>query len=134
MVRKQNANTRYSYSSKKSKTCYSSTKGTPLSAYCSLPEAEQAADYANITYKSNLVPYKCAKCKDWHLSPADRQTPSKTCTDCISANGKPKELYTLQKDAKARAKILNKEQQVKLYIYKCPYNSGWHLTKSKLRR
>ena len=115
----------------KSNTCFSSTTGKPLSVYSSKSTAQKGADYVNQEYDNNLVPYQCKTCKKWHLSPKDRQTPSKVCPKCISRNGKRKALYKSQNDADNRASILAKEQGVDLLVYKCPHNRGWHLTKGQ---
>jgi len=107
----------------KSATCFSRT-GEPLTEYDSKYEAQEGADYANIEYGNNLIPYKCHKCGLWHLSPEARQTPSIQCGIC------GKSLYKTKKDAEKRAAILRKELGARLRVYRCPCNDGWHLTKA----
>ncbi len=114
---------------RKSLTCMNRRTGKPLTEYDSEYEAIDAAEYVNRTYRLNLVPYKCHKCGLWHLSPKNRQTPSKKCYNCLDAAGAPKDLYRTREIAERRAEILYYEKGVSLNIYKCPYANGWHLTK-----
>ncbi|MBW1649624.1 MAG: hypothetical protein JRJ44_02895 [Deltaproteobacteria bacterium] len=106
----------------KSATCFSRT-GEPLTEYNFEQNAREGADYANIEYGNNLIPYRCHTCGLWHLSPKNRQTPSIECGICRKA------LYKTKKDAEKRAVILKKEEGERLRVYRCPYNDGWHLTK-----
>jgi len=114
----------------KSKTCIGKKTGKPLAEYGTEDEAQEAALYANATYKRHLTPYLCSVCNRWHLSPVNRQTPSKKCTACVGGDGQPKDTYTSETDAKRRAAIIRKESGVSLRVYGCPYGNGWHLTKS----
>ncbi len=114
----------------KSKTCTGKTTGKPLTEYGSENEAAEAAQYASANYKRQLTPYLCQTCGKWHLSPANRQTPSQKCAHCAGADGRPKDTYRNEKEAKLRAAIIRKESGVSLRAYPCPYGSGWHLTKS----
>ncbi len=119
--------------SRNSPTCKSGKTGRPLTEYDTKAEAKAAAGYANKTYRNNnLVPYKCKQCGFWHLSPADRQTPSETCPVCRGADGKPKESYSSQENAQRRADIILKEQSVILKVYECEHGNGWHLTKQNI--
>jgi len=113
----------------KSTTCFNTRNGKPLSEYNSEVEAEGAAIHANKQYRTNLTPYQCDRCGQWHLSPQNRQTPSTSCNLCTDAFGHSKELYQTRETAQQRAKIIRKEKGVQLSVYQCPYNTGWHLTK-----
>jgi hypothetical protein len=113
----------------KSQTCVGKQTGKPLTEYDSLQEAEEGADYAKKTYRSDLVPYQCEVCGLWHLSPKSRQTPSEKCPFCKGANGQAKDAYQSQNDAKRRADILRKEQGVSLKVYACEHSDKWHLTR-----
>jgi len=104
-------------------------KGEPLIEYESRDDAEEGIIYARENYESNLVPYFCKDCGKWHLAPQNRQTPSRTCEFCIDSSGKHKELYETEHGAAQRAKILEVEQGIKLRVYPCPHDSGYHLTK-----
>jgi len=117
--------------SRKSKMCMSTRTGEPLTKYDSKNEARTGANYVNSTYGNNLVPYQCDKCNYWHLAPANRQTPSKKCQYCTDSNGRQKDLYETKKGAELRAEILYEEKGMRLTVYKCPTNKGWHLTKRK---
>jgi hypothetical protein len=112
----------------KSNTCFKKD-GQPLTVFFSEYEAQEGADYANSTYDNNLSPYQCKKCDGFHLSPANRQTPSTQCSRCKGADGAPKNLYETEQGAQRRAIILYTERNTNLYAYPCPYHKGWHLTK-----
>jgi hypothetical protein len=114
----------------KSKTCTGKKTGKPLTEYGSESEAREAALYAGAEYKRTLTPYLCPACGKWHLSPANRQTPSKRCAFCTGSDGQPKDAYATEPDAKRRASIIRKESGVSLRAYPCQYGNGWHLTKS----
>ena len=114
---------------RKSSSCFSKRHGKPLSVYASRWAAQQSADYENHHYGNDLVPYHCYRCGEWHLSPQDRQTPNTKCRHCRGFDGKHKNLYVSETYAGKRAAILKKEKGISLRTYKCPYNSGWHLTK-----
>ena len=113
----------------KSETCIGKMTGKPLTEYDSLQEAEEGADYAKKTYRSNFVPYRCETCGMWHLSPKGRQTPSEKCPFCKGANGQAKDAYRNQREAQRRADILRKEQGVSLKVYACEHSNAWHLTR-----
>jgi len=114
----------------KSKTCTGKKTGKPLTEYGSESEAGEAAKYASAEYKRHLTPYLCQTCNKWHLSPANRQTPSKKCAFCAGSDGQPKDAYGTEQDAKRRATIIRKESGVSLRAYACHYGNGWHLTKA----
>lgn len=114
---------------RKSTTCLSKTSGKPLTEYSSRLEAMRAAEDANFQIGNNFKPYKCSICKKWHLSPAERVTPSTTCKRCTGANGKFKKLYQSAEAAQQRAEIIFAERGVRLKVYKCGYTEGWHLTR-----
>lgn len=116
--------------STKSETCVGKKTGKPLTEYDSEREAQEGADYANSRYQNNLAPYPCDTCGKWHLTPADRQTPSTACKLCTGTDGKPKEAYRSREDAQRRADILRREMGADLKVYQCEHGSGWHLTKT----
>ena len=107
----------------KSTTCFKKD-GKPLSQYFSEYEARDGASHVKYKYGLDLAPYLCSKCGYWHLSPKERQTPSKECTYCTDSQGKRKELYETEEAAKTRAKIIEEEQGIKLKVYKCPEQDG----------
>lgn len=113
----------------KSETCFSTVTGNALTEYDTVLDAEMAADYISRTYANELSPYQCKKCGKWHLSLKSRQTPSRTCEYCTDGNGSNKELYETESGAENRAKILLDEVGIRLKVYKCPLQEGWHLTK-----
>ncbi|TKB03365.1 hypothetical protein E5672_10010 [Alteromonas portus] len=114
----------------KSETCFGKVSGKPLTQYYDEAEAQGAADYCKEHYDNDLIPYQCAKCDLWHLSPKSRQTPSQKCSRCIGGYGVEKESYRTKLEARKRANIIYDEQGVILRVYKCKYGNGWHLTKS----
>lgn len=114
----------------KSKTCTGKQTGKPLTEYGTEHEAREAANYASATYKRHLTPYLCQTCNKWHLSPVNRQTPSAKCPHCAGSDGRTKDAYGSEQDAKRRAAIIRKESGVSLRAYPCQYGNGWHLTKA----
>jgi len=108
----------------KSSTCKG--KNGALSTYSSEYEAECGADQARV-YGKIFSPYQCIKCGFWHLSPKERQTPSRECT-CTDSRGRHKQLYETKEAAEIRAQIIENERGEKLNIYECPRQDGWHLT------
>ena len=101
----------------KSKTCTGKKTGKPLTEYGTEDEAREAARYASANYKR-------------HLTPVNRQTPSVKCAFCVGQDGRPKDAYSTEKDAKLRAGIIRKESGISLRAYACQYGNGWHLTKA----
>lgn len=112
----------------KSPSCLGKQTGKPLSAYSSEPEASDAANYIKDRYGNDMTPYRCSKCRLWHLSPKSRQTPSECCAYCRDSRGNGKDLYYTEASAQRRADILHKERGIHLRIYECPHMTGWHLT------
>ncbi len=110
-----------------SKTCFGKVSGKPLKSYFTKMEAMEAVSYVKNEYGNEQVAYKCSKCEYWHLSPADRQTPCKTCS-CVDSYGKPKQLYETQEAAEKRRDIIFREQGKYLNVYPCEVSFGWHLT------
>ena len=115
--------------SRKSTTCIGKVSTSPLTEYDSEAEAFEGARYALDRYGQHNIPYRCRKCGLWHLSPADRQTPSVTRGVCQGQDGRPKATHASGRDAERRAAILLRERGVKLRAYECDHG-GWHLTKS----
>tara|TARA_R110000751_G_scaffold45357_1_gene102961 strand:+ start:2550 stop:2897 length:348 start_codon:yes stop_codon:yes gene_type:complete len=113
----------------KSEICFGKVSGEPLTEYYSEHEALDAAEYSEIQFGHELVPYNCRKCGQWHLSPKSRQTPTKTCEFCTAADSSFKESYKTKVDAKMRAKIIRDERGIHLAVYQCIHGNGWHLTK-----
>ena len=115
--------------SHKSATCFGRTSGKPLTAYGSEAEAREGAAHARNRSGARLLPYRCDRCGKWHLAPAHRHTPSSACPRCRSANGRPKESYRTEAEARRRADILSREQGLHLKVYPCAHGNGWHLAK-----
>jgi hypothetical protein len=115
----------------KSETCVGRVSGKPLTEYDSEAEARDGADHARQRYGRSLVPYECDTCGKWHLSPASRQTPSSACPVCRGADGKAKESYRNEREARRRASIIRGEQGADLQVYACEHGHGWHLTSGR---
>ncbi|HDY7840648.1 TPA: hypothetical protein RQK35_003386 [Vibrio vulnificus] len=113
----------------KSETCFSKMSGHPLSEYYTEEDAQNAAEYSKENYDTDLTPYSCTKCGLWHLSPRNRQTPSKKCHRCTGRDGLYKDSYRSKREAQLRADIIYEDHGLFLRSYKCKYGSGWHLTK-----
>ena len=110
-----------------SRSCFGKVSEKPLIEYVSESDALDGAEYTHRKYGSRMVPYRCATCDWWHLSPTNRQTPNSTCV-CTGRDGRPKASYASDEDAERRAEILQEERGVKLGVYRCN-QGGWHLTK-----
>lgn len=115
---------------RKSSTCLGKISKAPLTEYDSRWEAEDHAAYLAQTLGGSWVPYPCGRCRQWHLAPRDRQTPSTPCPVCVSSEGVEKASYDTEEDAERRAAILQREDGTTLRVYLCPHGYGWHLTKS----
>jgi hypothetical protein len=115
----------------KNTTCFNAKNGQPLHTYFSEGEALDGADYVKKKYGARQEPYLCERCGYWHLSPKERQTPSKMCFYCVGSDKTPKELYETRDAALNRARIIERERGVTLDIYKCPCQNGYHLTQHK---
>ena len=113
----------------KSRTCMGAVSKAPLTEYTSEDEARAGAADAFARHRSALVPYRCERCRRWHLSPHDRQTRASPCSTCVGRDGRTKARYDSAEIAARRAEILRRERGVSLRVYPCPYG-GWHLTKA----
>ena len=113
----------------KSDTCFGKQSGEPLTVYFSLIDAEVNAEHLKFVHDKEMVPYECPRCGNWHLSPAERQTPSTSCPVCTGGDGRSKESYQTEQQALRRAEILYDERGISLQVYECEYGHGWHLTK-----
>lgn len=100
-------------------------EGKPRAEYEFREDAEESAAWTFMKHGLQLVPYRCDNCRNWHLTPAERNTPSKFCKKC------GKEGYDDEFSALIRADLIFKERRVKLKTYRCPHGTRWHLT-SKL--
>lgn len=110
----------------KSHTCTGKVSNQPLTEYPSEAAAQEGAAYSAARHGRPMVPYRCPRCRAWHLSPADRQTRSgeSLCTDHA---GRPKAAYESEDDAERRADILRDEEGARLRVYACGCGA-WHLT------
>lgn len=53
---------------------------------------------------------------------------NKLCS-CTDSTGQPKDLYNSEASAQNEGHILAAHKRVKLKVYPCPDNYGWHLSK-----
>lgn len=97
-------------------------RGEPRRAYPNRASAEEGAEYVLRRYSNRMEPYRCDRCGDWHLCPAERHTPSHACYACS------KQAYESATAAENRARIIQSERGVRLRVYECPHYVGWHLT------
>jgi len=117
----------------RSSTCFGRT-GAPLNEYRYRGDAERHARILRTEHGTEFVPYQCGHCNLWHLSPAERQTPSRPCNFCRDQNGHAKDLYLSEHAAKKRAGIIFRERGIRLKVYPCPSQTGWHLSSGPLRQ
>lgn len=104
-----------------------SRRGTPLRAYHDLTSASDAARHVLGLHGRSMSPYRCDRCRHWHLCPTERHTPGSYCDAC------GKQAYKSEIGAERRAAILAREKRVDLRVYPCPCGDGWHLTSSPAR-
>lgn len=117
---------------KLSETC-KSRFGKPLQEYSSEEEALDAVIYVKNNYGNEVEPYFCNYCGNWHLATKNRKTPS-IQSECLDSNGNFKQLYPTEEAAQRRANILLEEQGKKLYVYRCLFCNGYHLTHKKNKK
>lgn len=113
----------------KSTTCMGKNSG-PLTEYTTQSNALAASAYVERVHGRPMVAYCCQRCRMWHLAAAERHTPSHPCGVCVGSDRQPKQSYRTESEAERRAKILEREQRVRLRSYACPHGDGWHLTKA----
>jgi hypothetical protein len=73
--------------------------------------------------KSHLLQQKKSTTTPTYFSSKNEQ---KTTCNCKDAQGTFKYLYVSEKELT----YLLSKKDIKLYAYPCPYEKGWHLTKS----
>ncbi len=112
----------------KSTTCFRKD-GEPKAVYFTAIEAQGAAEYVSQEKEVIFSAYQCRKCSYWHICPVEMQTPNKPCSYCNGGDGKPKALYETYDGAKRRANIIYQERGIRLSVYECRYDNGFHLTK-----
>ncbi|MEO6130500.1 MAG: hypothetical protein ABIQ02_01540 [Saprospiraceae bacterium] len=113
----------------KSTTCKGSN-GQYLEEHQSEAAAQIAAERIKKEYGHDLIANKCPRCGYWHLTVASQ---SRLCMFCTDRALFQKDLYTTRQDAEAMAIRVAKEKRIRLVPYKCPYSSGWHLSKARTR-
>lgn len=115
------------YYSHKSSTCMNKD-GKALSVYESYQEAQRSAHYIG----KSFIPYLCSTCGKYHLKPEEFycEKINRIC-NCVDHNGKPKDSYKTESDAQKMAKIRS-ASGIELFVYKCPFGCGYHLTSNKI--
>lgn len=99
--------------------------GKPRKVYFDRLTADRGADHVLVLHKARVVPYLCGACNCWHLTPAERHTPSHECRYC------PKQSYESESSAERRAALRHREGGTSLRVYECPHGDGWHLTSKR---
>ena len=108
----------------KSTTCKGSNSQY-LEEYHSEAAAHIAAERIKKEFGRDLTPQVCRTCGYWHLMPVYK---SKLCIHCTDSALFQKDLYATRIESEVMAQRVIKEKRIKLFPYKCPYSSGWHLT------
>ena len=75
----------------KSSRCFGRSTNKPLWVYLSRSKAKNSAQHINQRKKDKLIEYQCDRCKNWHLKPLARHTPSETCIHCKGRDGQNKQ-------------------------------------------
>lgn len=110
----------------KSTTC-TGQNGQFLEEYHSQSAAILAAEEIKSKFGYDMAPSQCRGCGYWHLFNVQTK---KQCFHCTDSSLFLKDLYATRMEAQSTADVIRKEKKVQLYPYKCPYSSGWHLTKA----
>ncbi len=79
-------------------------------------------------YGRNLKTLHCRTCGYWHLTGF---TTSRVCMFCTDSGLFQKDIYSTRQEAETKAVSVGRQNRIKLYAYKCPHGSGWHLTRRK---
>lgn len=88
----------------------------------------QILDYFNVNTMDELHGHiKCIKASQ-ELQ-VDLTIHKNEICSCRDSHGQLKYLYDSEVSAQAEADTLSGHNQLKLSVYRCPYGSGWHLTK-----
>ena len=101
--------------------------GKEINGFSTEEEAKSSCDYMIKQFKKEFYVYFCEICKLYHISPKDRQTRSFK-SECLDSSGNPKQSYLTEKEALTRRDIILKEQNRKLFVYKCEKCNYYHLT------
>jgi len=88
---------------------------------------EQILNYLNVNSIDALHEY-IQKIKASHGPHYDLGIQKNEICSCRDSNGEIKNLYDSETSAQAEADSLS-GHKFKLSVYRCPYGSGWHLTK-----
>ena len=86
------------------------------------------------TLKELLVYFECKDSEELYFYldtalPTNENEQSVTICDCRDALGVLKDLYKEEKFALKETEIVFRQKKIKLKMYRCPYEMGWHLTK-----
>jgi hypothetical protein len=113
----------------KSTTC-KGQNGQFLEEYHSRSAAALDAEEISMKFNYDLSPVQCRGCGYWHLVHKETR---RQCFHCTDSALFMKDLYLSRQEAQSTADRIRKEKKIQLYPYKCPHNSGWHLTKTILK-
>jgi len=110
----------------KSATCKGSNNQF-LEEYLSESAAIIDAQRIKKEFGHDLKAYLCRTCSYWHLTAVNK---TRLCMFCTDSSLFLKDIYSTRSDAETVAVKMAREKRIKLYPYKCPHSSGWHLTKT----
>ena len=111
-------------------TLSSKTKSKKLSKKISL----LFPNLTTLTLKELLAYFECKDSEELYFYldtalPTNDNEQSITICDCRDARGVLKGLYKEEKFALKEIETTFRQKKIKLKLYRCPYESGWHLTK-----
>jgi len=67
---------------------------------------------------------------DWRCSITEMPQATEKCLHCCGSDGKAKDVYKSESDARQRAQYIERTRHgTRLYVYRCPFGNGFHLTK-----
>lgn len=113
-----------------SKTC-KNKRGKFKKEYYSFEEAKNAAELVSKSKCNDRTfeAYECSECFKYHIRPERKFPKPFKCGHCTSSDGEKKNLYTSKENAEFALKERESSSGKKLYIYECPHQDGYHISK-----
>ena len=113
----------------KSETCFSKDN-KPLTYYETMEDALKGAKFLSEKINKTMKPYICDKCGKFHIKPKEtffNKNNNNNCS-CVDHLGNKKDAYSTKLDAEKLINLRKDNNNIDLYIFKCPENNGYHIT------
>ena len=105
-----------------------SSTGKPLMSHYTQAHANEEVARVATFHKKLMHCYQCERCRHWHLAPGSAYEQPRECGTCQGRDGLFKHLYETESDAEQAICRLETTRYVRLRVYECPYEPGFHLT------